>query len=131
MSTSAPLSTSYARVGASSSISPPPHLTRLVIWWVPGTHQITKRVRWGGGEMDDDAPTRAYDVDSGAEVDIPPQPREDRSRTGRYRADTGFGRYRADGGYGGFTGYGAWVDVLCSSGASPRRLHLPRGKARA
>ncbi|MES4901280.1 MULTISPECIES: tetratricopeptide repeat protein [unclassified Streptomyces] len=101
------------------------------IQWVPGTHQITKRVRWGGGDMDDDAATRAYDVDSGAEVDVPPQPREVRSRTGRYRADVGFGRYRADGGYGGFTGYGAWVDVLCSSGASPRRLHLPRGKARA
>ncbi|MDX3227407.1 WD40 repeat domain-containing protein [Streptomyces sp. ME19-01-6] len=101
------------------------------IQWVPGTHQITKRVRWGGGAEDAAAATRAYDVDSGAEVDVPPQPREARSRTGRYRADTGFGRYRADGGYGGFTGYGAWVDVLCSSGASPRRLHLPRGKARA
>ncbi|MER7790029.1 WD40 repeat domain-containing protein [Streptomyces sp. NPDC097640] len=101
------------------------------IQWVPGTHRLTKRVRWGGGADDASAATRAYDVDSGAEVDVPPQPREDRSRTGRYRADTGFGRYRADGGYGGFTGYGAWVDVLCASGASPRRLHLPRGKARA
>ncbi|MFI1333303.1 tetratricopeptide repeat protein [Streptomyces sp. NPDC020845] len=98
------------------------------IQWVPGTHQLTKRVRWGGGEMDDDAATRAYDIDSGAEVDVPPQPREARSRTGRYRADVGFGRYRADGGYGGFTGFGGWVDVLCSSGESPRRLHLPRGK---
>ncbi|MEU5638973.1 WD40 repeat domain-containing protein [Streptomyces milbemycinicus] len=98
------------------------------IQWVPGTHRITKRVRWGGGDTDDDAPTRAYDVDSATEVDIPPQPREARSRTGRYRADGGFGRYRADGGYGGFTGYGGWVDVLCSSGPSPRRLHLPRGK---
>ncbi|MFD8867820.1 WD40 repeat domain-containing protein [Streptomyces sp. NPDC059590] len=99
------------------------------IQWVPGTHQLTKRVRWGRGAEDGAAATRAYDVDTGAEVDVPPQPREARSRTGRYRADGGFGRYRADGGYGGFTGYGGWVDVLCSSGESPRRLHLPRGKA--
>ncbi|MEU1665829.1 tetratricopeptide repeat protein [Streptomyces sparsogenes] len=99
------------------------------IQWVPGTHRLTKRVRWGVGEEDDAAPTRAYDIDTGAEVDVPPQPRENRSRTGRYRADAGFGRHRADGGYGGFTGYGAWVDVLCPSGES-RRLHLPRGKAR-
>lgn len=98
------------------------------IQWVPGTHQITKRVIEGGGLEDDDAPTRAHDVDTGTEVNVPPQPREVRSRTGRYRADGGFGRYRADGGFGGYTGYGAWVDVLSSPGES-RRLHLPRGKA--
>ncbi|GAA3753862.1 hypothetical protein GCM10022225_43270 [Plantactinospora mayteni] len=93
------------------------------IQWVPGTHQLTKRLVEGG----DEAPTRAYDVDTGTEVDVAPQPRMFRSRTGRYRADSGFGRHRADGGYGGFTGYGAWVDVLTSSGES-RLLHLPRGK---
>lgn len=88
------------------------------IQWVPGTHQITMRVIEGGGEEDDNAPTRAYDIDAGTEVDVPPQPREARSHTGRYRADGG----------GGYTGYGAWVDVLSSSGES-RRLRLPRGKA--
>ncbi|MFG3703832.1 WD40 repeat domain-containing protein [Micromonospora sp. NPDC047670] len=98
------------------------------IQWVPGTHRITGRIIEGGGAADADAPTRAHDVDTGAEVDVPPQPREARSRTGRHRADTGFGRHRADGGYGGFTGYGAWVDVLSSSGEA-RLLHLPRGKA--
>ncbi|MFI0451489.1 hypothetical protein [Actinomadura sp. 6N118] len=99
------------------------------IQWVPGTHRLCKRLLEGEGRRDEAAPTRAYDVDTHAEVAIPPQPREVRSRTGRYRADTGYGRYQADGGYGGFTGYGAWVDVLSSAGGS-RRLHLPRGKAR-
>jgi hypothetical protein len=99
------------------------------IQWVPGTHRITGRVIEGGAEEVDNAPTRAYDVDNGTEVDVPAQPREFRSRTGRYRADGGSGRFRADGGLGGFSGYGAWVGVQRLTGES-YLLHLPRGKAR-
>jgi len=94
------------------------------IQWVPGAHLLTQRNIEGGADLDDDAPTAAYDVASGEEVDVAPQPREFRSRTGRYRADGGFGRHQVDG------GYGAWVGVLTSAGES-RLLHLPRGKARA
>ncbi|WBB59075.1 WD40 repeat domain-containing protein [Streptomyces sp. WMMC500] len=78
------------------------------IQWVPGTHRITGRVIEGGGTLDDEAPTRAYDVDTGTEVDVPPQPREARSRTGRYRVDGSRDR----------------VEVLTSSGTA-RRLPLP------
>ncbi|MEV6963771.1 hypothetical protein AB0M47_01565 [Hamadaea sp. NPDC051192] len=94
------------------------------IQWVPGTHQITQRNIEGGAELDGDAPIVAYDVDTGSEVDVAPQPREFRSRTGRYRADKCFGRDPVDG------AYGAAVSLLTAAGES-RLLHLPSGRAYA
>ncbi|RSN62252.1 hypothetical protein [Actinomadura sp. WAC 06369] len=68
------------------------------VQWVPGTHLLTMRVI----ERSSAPPTRAYDVDAGALVDIPEQPGEARSRTGRYRVDyeggrSGAVRFAADG----------------------------------
>ncbi|MEV5830653.1 tetratricopeptide repeat protein [Spirillospora sp. NPDC052242] len=60
------------------------------VQWVPGTHLLTGRVL----ERSAAPPTRAYDVDGGALVDVPEQPGEARSRSGRYRVDYGDGHIR-------------------------------------
>ncbi|MFC4911868.1 WD40 repeat domain-containing protein [Actinomadura gamaensis] len=79
------------------------------IQWVPGRHVITKRVIEGGGDLDDEAAVEAYDLRTGATVPIDPQPREYRSRTGRYRAD----------------GSSGGTVHLLTRDAGPRRVHVP------
>ncbi|MFV2174103.1 tetratricopeptide repeat protein [Actinomadura sp. LOL_016] len=78
------------------------------IQWVPETRLLTKRVL----ERSSEPPTTAYDVDAGALVDVPPQPGEARSRTGRYRVDLG---------------YEGHLD-FAAEGAPARRLDLPGGR---